>query len=181
MRLPYSKPYRAFVEFDRFSDEVCEKYAAMVRTKYARSRALASAGGVAVVGAWWGVLVLVGRVLVSFAGVRHWVRNSGPWADIGLAVVLILVISAGPLMALVVRDYWFRWALRRQLGGVRCGACDYLLLGLTVEEGRVRCPECGGVTVLAERGLTEADVMAPVRAQGAAGAEPGAGAGAGRE
>lgn len=59
------------------------------------------------------------------------------------------------------RDRWLRNAILKRLTQGKCPACDYSLLGLGVSDGTVRCPECGLVTTLAERGLTPQDLLAP--------------------
>lgn len=67
---------------------------------------------------------------------------------------------AGAVIGFFIRDGTLRWAIRQGLLDTRCPACTYSMLGLTVEDGHVTCPECGLRTSLAERGLSPELLMA---------------------
>ena len=48
-------------------------------------------------------------------------------------------------------DHWYPRAL--------CPFCEFSLVGLMPSQGRVRCPECGEVVVLAEHRIHEDDLI----------------------
>lgn len=72
-------------------------------------------------------------------------------------------MSLIPMMPAVIlllcRDVWLRWALKSQVGSTTC-FCGYSLLGLTLSDNAVQCPECGEVVRLADRGLVPEDLLA---------------------
>ena len=168
MRLPLSKAYRAFPELDKFSDERCEAYirAAMQRRRVASS--LFSLGF---------FVIALPLVLIAFSLVVSFID----WIDKvvrrdpnlrtfealfeGLAVVCAVVaLATGPVLFLLIRDGWLRWAIRRQLTTSECPSCRYQLLGLIAECGRVQCPECGTPIDLAELGIAPEDLLPPTQA-----------------
>lgn len=159
MRIPLHKVYRAFPEFDRFPDARCEAYMQYVRVRYAAS--LWSVG----ITVWAGAAVasLLGLWPVMFAASRfaRWYAGSlrppdralNPAVAVGAAVVM----GGCALVAFVIRDVHLRRVMHAQLRGVTCAACSYNLLGAVVTGGMVRCPECGGSFVIAERNLRPED------------------------
>lgn len=159
MRIPLHKVYRAFPEFDRFSDERCEAYMLYVGRRYAGS--LTAVGLLVWLGAIVGTLVgLVPAVRIGAAISRWYAKSPYPpdeyWV-ISILLPLAALMLACALVALVVRDVHLRSVMRKQLKGITCPGCSYSLLGAVVQEGCVRCPECGDVLRLAERGLRVAD------------------------
>jgi len=66
------------------------------------------------------------------------------------------------LCMLIVRDRWLNRCIRKQLSGIKCGACGYSLIGLALIDDApkptVICPECGHHIILHEMGLTQADI-----------------------
>jgi hypothetical protein len=153
VRVPLSKVYRAFREFDGFSDQRCEAYLRLAQSRYKGATVLVSVGSLAAffltVWLYFGVgASLLRRLVVGLPGLHPM------WS----AVYLGCGVLVPALAALLVRDAWVRWVLRQFLRDVRCVRCRYSLLGLQVMGGAVRCPECGERTVLAELGLSEADL-----------------------
>lgn len=146
MRIPHSKVWRAFPEFDRFSDESCRAFVRQV------SRSGPRAGRI------WAASVLLGclglvvmyqvlyRIRDSFFNDPHVFDISTP----GLVLLSVLLISAGVLSGLVVRDVMLRLELRRLVGSsAQCPRCGYLRIGLHIDERNgVRCPECAFATEL---------------------------------
>ncbi len=161
MRVSFSKVHRAFPELDGFTDAEC---AALIHAVQ-RERAvglLATSMAAVVLSIASGLLAayFTWRLLIAI----YDVPDDRPTSD-GLFVLFFSLIGgAGILtMALVgflIRDLWLRWAIGRRLRLARCTGCNYSLLGLSVLDGRVRCPECGHVTRLSDRGLQPADILA---------------------
>ena len=148
MRIPLSKVYRAFPEFDPFPDDECERY-----LRYARRQARFRLGciplvafGIAFV-AWVTVASIVLRVLLSFKILP----------DNIVLVPLVFVISScavPAILALMVRDRVLLRVLHDRIKTARCPACEFSLLGLPVRDGAARCPECGTDIVLRMHNLT---------------------------
>ena len=89
-----------------------------------------------------------------------------PAADELSTAFLIMTIVAVPILSgLVVRDGGLRVLLRRAIAErikrVRCLECRYVLLGQTVTNGSVRCPECGATVTLKRLGLESANELLP--------------------
>lgn len=149
MRLPFSKIYRAFPELDRFSHEECERYVASVQYDlwYRRQSGLFFLGLI-VVGppSLWGLLQVLRPVL----------RGMHP-AAIALSLTLFPILIA--LVLLMIRDRMLHRAIAARLVSATCRGCRYSLLGLTVSDGTVMCPECGAKIVLAEHNLKEEDLL----------------------
>jgi ribosomal protein S27AE len=161
MRIPRSKPWRAFPELDRFSDRVCRAYlrtatsASWVTSPRVVYPALLLLGlilwvGVTIAG-WWGMWLLGQSVF-----------NPSPYWALLLIGVLPVVVAAG--VPILLRDFWLRKRLAAQLTRCACSGCGYSLLGLTPTpdaNGRdhVDCPECGARIDLAEHGLNPSDLL----------------------
>ena len=60
--------------------------------------------------------------------------------DFGLATVTVWSFGV-PLVVYAVKRHQFRCALQHK--SPRCEQCGYVLRGLSVVQGRIRCPECG--------------------------------------
>ncbi|MBS0198526.1 MAG: hypothetical protein JSR77_17380 [Planctomycetes bacterium] len=165
MRLPASKVYRAFPELDRFSDEQCEGFVALIRRK--RS---GSFNSVMLLGTLAGLLVL-GPVIEfqKFMTERIEVYvpalpDSWLWA---IAKFLLFVIVTSIIVAAatyIPRDVWMRAVISRVIRRARCLGCGYTLLGLDVQGDLVTCPECGEKSSLSQRGLSEGDIIAKAAA-----------------
>ena len=157
MRLPISKIYRAFPELDRFDDDACEVY---VERAKARNRLRTSCGG-----------AVAGVVFVVFAGAAMWLMillsihlPRGPRTELwNLALIgteFGVLTLLGCVFSFLTRDYFLRRLLRWELQGVRCPDCNYSLLGLRIDDGKVTCPECGEVRDFEAMGLTAQDLLA---------------------
>ena len=164
MRLPHSKVYRAFPEFDKFDDARCEAYVLTIRRSEGKRGCLIGAA-YAVAG------VLVAFVLMIVLGTASALLSDRldmrgrPWAntDLFLLAMLIVIVAipltTGILLALVLRDRHLRRSIARQIEGSRCPECAYLLLGLMPRDCAIRCPECGIQYTLVELGLTVEGLM----------------------
>lgn len=170
MRLPLSKIYRAFPELDRFTDVQCEEYVRQVRKRFRRGRRVQ------------GVLRTLGAVLIAFAcfvGSVALAVSIG-WTTGGvmristlvehplLGAVSIAAFTAIPasVILLWLKNGWLRRRIRDHMRDIRCAQCGYVMLGLNVHDGVITCPECGERVVLESLGLTAADVMGVVGAEG---------------
>jgi DNA-directed RNA polymerase subunit RPC12/RpoP len=160
MRLPLTKVYRAFPELDRFTDEQCREYVKHVHLRFPWSRwmyaALANVVAFVVAAlAFWSVAWVTLRPSVTmmpgFRFVDHPLMCSA----------LLAALSLGPasLLRYWIRHRWLRRRLRECIAEARCANCRYPLLGLAVRDGAVLCPECGERVVLADFGLTPADLL----------------------
>jgi hypothetical protein len=174
MRIPTSKIYRAFPEFDRFDDATCERYIRAMSSVPGRflrrwtERVLWSIAHV--------VTVLVGFVAVGIAiaklfGVSSTVSDS--LVLLVSAVSMFLACTGGPLLVLVLRDVVLRRRIAAQLTLTKCPACRYNLLGVPLTDSLptdeanhaegpsagIICPECGFVTRLADIAPETADAI----------------------
>ncbi len=153
MRIPFSKVYRAFPEFDPFPDEECERY---VRYAYRQARfRIGCIPAVVVVGAfvlWIPIVILMSTLLKPFIQIG----TSGEWIFILLFVSTFLFPA---LLGLVTRDKVLLRILHDRIRNARCPECQFSLLGLPVKEGIARCPECGCDIVLRLHNLTPEDLL----------------------
>lgn len=160
MRLLVVELHRAFPELDPFTDEQRDFYIAEARKQHASTCV-----------AWQGIgfLASVALFVLSCPGGTLFLSvaldGGFDWGDplLSLAVVAVMglwwLVAGWSLFAL--RDVGLRRAIRRRLDGACCGKCGYSLLGLAVDGTTVRCPECGQLESLADRGLTAADILSP--------------------
>jgi hypothetical protein len=158
VRLPLDKVYRAFPELDRFSDATCTRFVRQAVRRNRLSQAWHALLGLVLAALVVMVWYVLGAVVGNTTGPRYW--------DDGPAMLVAIVYGfAGPAAAMVsvlmLRDSWLRRMIARQLVDTRCPNCRYSLLGLEIVDGRIHCPECGNVRVLAETELTAADFVAP--------------------
>ncbi len=83
-------------------------------------------------------------------------------SDLFIALRITGYIWFPVLCMLIARDRWLNRCIRKQLSGIKCGACGYSLIGLALIEDApdpaVTCPECGHRVVLSEMGITQADI-----------------------
>ena len=145
MRIPGTKVYRAFPEFDRFTDEQCGRFlAAAVQFGWRRVLRWVVTG---VTGVVLFVIGIVGAVWLRFG--TQVLPNSGGILMHAADLLCVLVPScAGGFGGVLVRDVLLRQQLRRLINTRgSCSACGYRLLGLPVSEANtVACPECGHVS-----------------------------------
>ena len=164
MRIPISKIYRAFPEFDTFTDEQCERF--MLRVKLSGSKQTVPI----LVGVLVAIITLILSCAVSgfiYDAVRE---GLGRQSALKLEFVMDLLSLLLPgllafLLGLFARDLLLRRHLRLviedKLNRIRCLGCKYILIGQTVTNDRVCCPECGRVHHLGELGVVEADLIPP--------------------
>lgn len=165
MRLPFSKPYRAFPEFDAMSDEDCRTFVrqAFVHRPWLTLRAPVLLGVVLIV--CWPTLVLV--LLEHVPGVRGYVPL--PRSTEGVMIFLIVttvMLAVG--VPLIVRDWGVYLGLQDEVHRARCRKCHQSLVGVPVQsigaepdpaKQFIRCPECGKKFVLMDIGLTPRDLV----------------------
>ncbi len=153
MRIPLSKIYRAFPEFDPFPDEECERY---IRYAYRQARyrigCIPVIIGAAVFAVWSPILVVIVRMVGS--SIRP--GGAGDWILVALVVSAIAVPG---LCALIARDRILLRVLHDRIKTARCPQCEFSLLGLPVANGIARCPECGMKIQLSMHNLTPEDLQ----------------------
>lgn len=160
--MPTSKLYRAFKELDHLSDEQCERLIRRVRTQKGISLKTGClsvlAVGLAVVG-----FFLAFALFMEFG--QDWVEETESGQAVFSMVVVIGFIGVPAFTGLMTRDHFLRRnlliALNNYIERVRCLECQYILLGLPAELGRVTCSECGHTMTLESLGATEQDLLPP--------------------
>lgn len=162
MRIPLNNIYRAFSELDRFTDEECVRLMQRVRLDSGGKLASTASGFLT----YFALLI----VLVILAGVIELSMGRMKLNQYQLLIDLIgLVLIFGlPLLpTLLVRDTVLRrqltTAIDRHIERVKCLGCSYLLIGQTPRDRTVRCPECGQVHTFEQLGITEQDLIPPVK------------------
>ncbi len=91
------------------------------------------------------------------------------WAVGNLLVGVLIAVAA----AVAVRWYLLVRSIKRLINRAGCPFCEFSLVGLRVEHGWVRCPECGQRVYLHEHRLSEEDILtdeqkrAPIKGLGA--------------
>lgn len=164
MRLPHSKPWRAFEAFDHVPEDECRRLVRQMVANLPR---------------WVGLLpwcagvlafVAVPVALVVFSQIpstARWVPSLGSLEADGVALVIIAVASTA-LSALATRDLIILVGLRRMLRKASCPKCGYSLVGVKLTtrgvdpdpaKTEVKCPECGRTWVLLDIGLTPRDLI----------------------
>ncbi len=167
MRILTRKIWRAFPELDQFDDKTCQQY-----IRYAQRAKNFWIGAIFVIFAipvglavWRGLLFNIDAIVYYL---RDW-YNLGIFDDLddtGENLLVLLRITGYvwcPVFCmLLVRDRWLNRCIRKQISGIKCGACGYSLMGLSLIEDAdmpvVICPECGHRIVLGDVGLTPADI-----------------------
>ncbi len=136
------KVYRAFPEFDRFTDEQCRRILAADRP-FDRTRVTRE---LKVCGLAFGAAALPA---IGIHRLVEWLQPALTRSP-NLAVVVDGVALTAPCLLLLGLTLGFRdWLVRRDLRRLintrgSCAACRYVLLGLPAsEESTVACPECG--------------------------------------
>lgn len=164
MRLPLTKVYRAFPEFDGVSTEQCERLLRRVSANGHWLMVMTPLGAMVAAMVWIaGLLAVVG----SFQR-----QPAGRFMADPNAVLVVGIVGAtlcGALGFLFVRDHALLLAMRREVRMVRCRKCKQSLLGLPIRtnsigqhtpgDASVRCPECGTKWDLMAIGLTPRDLI----------------------
>ena len=164
MRIPLSKIYRAFPEFDAFTDEQCERFMLRIQLSGAKKTAPILVGILVTLVALIFSCAVTGFVYetVQEGMDRNTLREYEFVMDL-LSMLLPPVIACG--LGLITRDLLLRRHLRLviedKLNRIRCLDCKYILIGQVVTRQQVRCPECGRVHFLSELGVVEADLIPP--------------------
>jgi hypothetical protein len=164
MRLPFTKVYRAFAEFDALSDEECERYVRHVRAH----------------GPWqYQLLPLITTLVLVFSWPVGWwvlsdqIRMDGwllvPDSHDGRVILLAVTTVFVPAMTgLLLRDLALWWGVKDEVNRARCPKCRQSLLGVPVQEVGlggdpakrfIRCPECGRSYMLLDIGITPRDLI----------------------
>lgn len=165
MRVPFSKPYRAFSEFDGMSDEDCRRYVqrAFVHRPWLTLR-LPLLAGILTLLAWPAAILVVSEFL---PGVRAYfpLPRSTEWMIVFLAVTTVPLALGLPLL---IRDLGIYLGLRDEINRARCPKCRQSLAGIPIQrigedpdpaKQFIRCPECGKKFVLMDIGLTPRDLV----------------------
>ncbi len=165
MRVPFTKPYRAFAEFDALPDEECERLMIHVRARAPATLTIIPLALTVLVAIGWPVGVIVWTHLDPRA--PHWLRMPAPmYRPLWFGITTIVLAAAAYLTS---RDWALYAALRREVHRARCSRCGYALLGVPIEDRGfqdrdpsmmfVRCPECGRKASLLDLGLTARDLI----------------------
>jgi len=163
MRLPFTKVYRAFSEFDSLSDEECERYVRHVRSQRRWQYELLPLITTLVLMLVWPV----GWVVLTdeFPGQRLPIPDSHDGRVILLGATTVLFPA---LVGLTLRDFALWWGVRDEVNRARCPKCLQSLLGVPVQEiglggdlakRFIRCPECGRKYMLLDIGITPRDLI----------------------
>ena len=150
MRIPHDKVYRAFPEFDPFTDAQCDRF--MQRMRVDTPYRLVRTSLVPVI-----VILVVGITAATINGYDYtfhrwlWLRSSRRLADSITLVSWVAIMPSAVLFAVLIsRDsllrLFLRRATRRRIERIRCLYCKYCLLGQPTLEGSLICPECGTKT-----------------------------------
>jgi len=164
MRLPFTKVYRAFAEFDSLSDEECERYVRHVRAQQRwQYQVLPVLTAIVLVLVWPVAWTQLSRQFT----LSDWIPlpNSQDARVVLLGVTTVLVPA---LAGLVLRDLALWWGVRDEVNRARCPKCHQSLLGVPVQEiglggdpakRFIRCPECGRKYMLLDIGITPRDLI----------------------
>ena len=164
MRIPTRKIYRAFPEFDQFSDEQCERFMQRVQVSGLR-KTLPQAVFLAVTGA--GLVVACGFSGFIFGVLEEELqsRRNGDVLSIFDFLVFLIAFGLPVFLGLIARDFTLRrhltLVINEKLDRIRCLSCRYILIGQVVREDQVTCPECGFAMSLGQLGIVEEDLIPP--------------------
>ncbi len=167
MRIPFTKAYRAFEEFDGVSTEQCERHLRRVAGSMSWLPLVMMAAGVLAGGAAVGVLVFLYH---TSPGWRAPIEQDESAQTLALVVAVAFVVFVAAIGALLVRDYAIYRGIHREIHKARCPKCKQSLLGVPVRaphsaglptpgDAWVRCPECGKRHDLMQIGLTPRDLI----------------------
>jgi hypothetical protein len=161
VRIPVTKVYRAFPQLDEFSDEECQRFVLRAEQDYPGSKTTAMFTGV--------VALLIGLIVLGVLESYLWTAISANMSALGRANAreTLVLLSAGFMVLcfgvgmFCVRDRWLIRTITLRVRQTSCPGCGYSLLGLAVDKGVVKCPECAAPYFLADHGLTAEDLLAP--------------------
>ena len=167
MRILSRKIWRAFPELDKYDDNVCRMY-----IRQARKAGNTWKGAIFVVLVLPIGLFVWAALMFNYDAIVYYLQDwyyfdildyfNDHTENLFMALRITGYIWFPVLCMYLVRDRWLNRCIRKQLSGIKCGACGYSLIGLSLTtdstEPTVVCPECGHRIVLSEMGITEADI-----------------------
>lgn len=162
-------------EVDKYSDEQYERL--IIQARIRRGDAiwvLPLGAGLLAAGMWMMVAIFLGKVVLTTAPGRlaPIAMVNTRWLILNGVVMMVIFLAAtiGVRWLLIVRS------IRNILNRAGCPFCDFSLVGLKIEHGRVKCPECGSSVFLHEHRLNADDLIpesqkqAPLQGAGPLGA-----------
>jgi hypothetical protein len=164
MRLPFTKVYRAFPEFDSLPDEECERYVRHVRVHQRLQFQLIPVITTVVLAIAW-------PIVWAELSYEHQLDRYIPLPDSYDGRVLLLGVTSilvPALAGLLLRDMALWLGVRDEVNRARCPKCRQSLLGVPVQEVGlggdpakrfIRCPECGRKFMLLDIGITPRDLI----------------------
>jgi len=166
MRLVTTKKlYRAFRELDPFTDRECELFVRRVKNATGRMVAVRVTTILAAL-----VMVPLSVAAIPFLNATLYapLEHQLGWraADVlTMALWIAWPVAVPALVGLLIRDLIMRSLLRNaiqvRIERIQCPECRYRLLGQTVVNDHVRCPECGTTVPLRVLGVDSAEDLLP--------------------
>lgn len=150
------KPWRLFRELDCYTDAECESL--LSRSLGARVMGLIIAIVLTLIFGVISAIVITVCREHAFGQHSQWNTDELMQGRLVLAPIYAVCTSIILTMAFVPYSRMVLSSVQSKLGSISCD-CGYLMLGLSVAEGRVTCPECGVVHTLVERGWEERDIV----------------------
>lgn len=154
MRLPLSKPYRAFPELDKLTDAQCERLVTLAGRRHVRARVATTLIAITLAAITLPLALGLGAEVYNTLTTA----NQGAWAFLAGLAVCTACLMTGPACGYYLRDVWLRSAIRSLIHDASCVSCGYSLLGLPAPQHAIRCPECGSTTDTTNLGL---DTLSP--------------------
>lgn len=163
MRLPFARPYRAFPELDRFTDEECNRLQFRARERSDDEPNHGCAMTFFIAAGVMFALAFVAKALLDTPAWKTVERRLGAWMHlIGIEVLLAVSFIAAVVGALFVRDRLLHRLIREQIARTTCPGCRASLLGAERSADSVRCGSCASVLTFAELGLESEDLGPPL-------------------
>ncbi len=165
MRIPLTKPYRAFEEFDQLPDEECERFMRGVAAQGPWQVTLLPTFGLVIAAVGWPLSIALGWDRLP-KGIHDMAAYS---VELAAVVGVVSWVGISTAAYALLRDWGLWYCLREQIARVRCPKCKYSLLGIPIKhrglgqpvpgEAWIRCPECGKRQNLLEIGVTPRDLI----------------------
>jgi hypothetical protein len=183
MRWPrVTRFYRAYSEFDKYSDTECLGLALQARVRRGDAAWVVPLGLALTLGLVVGAFGYMTSLLVimSAGGGKTpvagavggpvgmppgTVPNVGPLTKVLMTGVLAGVIGTVILAFILIQREMLVRTMRKIIARALCPYCEFSLVGLAARRGELRCPECGNRVVLAEHRISEDDLI-PDTAEG---------------
>lgn len=144
--------YRAYPEFDGYSDEQCRKLLLQARLRRGDAAwVLPLVAAAAAAGFWLFVAAGLVHALAALLGITI----------VGGNFLLAVAVLVAPVFAAAfvgVRRAMLVRSVRRLVNRAACPFCEFSLVGLPVRVNTVRCPECGEKVRLSEHGIRHEDL-----------------------